>query len=95
MGISSRRIISSKFAFYNGILMKTVTLNIDETLYDTLLAMLNGLPKQKIEIIEQGIDDKAQTREQGKNIMRELSAGLGTSSTPHDGSVNHDNYLYQ
>jgi hypothetical protein len=33
--------------------MKTVTLNIDETLYDTLLAMLQGLPKQKIEIIEQ------------------------------------------
>lgn len=78
-------------------LMKTVTLNIDETLYDTLLAMLNGLPKQKIEIIEQSITDKVQTEqlEQGKNIMRELSAGIGVGSAPHDGSVNHDNYLYQ
>lgn len=75
--------------------MKTITLNIDETLYDTLLAMLNGLPKQKIEIIEQSIDDKTQTRERGKHIMRELAAGLGTSSAPHDGSVNHDDYLYQ
>jgi len=33
--------------------MKTLTLNIDETLYDTLLVMLQGLPKQKIEIIEE------------------------------------------
>ncbi|WP_353570490.1 hypothetical protein [Candidatus Albibeggiatoa sp. nov. BB20] len=89
--------------------MKTVTLNIDETLYDTLLAMLHGLPKQKIEIIEENQKTKAnivnnttmetqiaqEKLEQGKNIMRKLATGLGTSALPHDGSVNHDDYLYR
>lgn len=32
--------------------MKTLQLNIDNSLYDTLLAMLKILPKDKIEIIE-------------------------------------------
>ncbi|WP_353573061.1 hypothetical protein [Candidatus Albibeggiatoa sp. nov. BB20] len=42
--------------------MKTLTLNIDETLYDTLLAMLQGLPKQKIEIIEETENEISESR---------------------------------
>ncbi len=49
--------------------MKTVTLNIDDTLYDTLLAMLQGLPKQKIEIIEE---------DQTKNEILDINQFAGT-----------------
>ena len=37
--------------------MKTLQLTIDDNLYDTLLALLKGLPKNKIKIIE---DSKTQ-----------------------------------
>lgn len=32
--------------------MKTMELHVNESIYDTLLAMLKGLPKKDIEIIE-------------------------------------------
>jgi len=32
--------------------MKTLQLTVDDKLYDTLLSMLKGLPKQQIKIIE-------------------------------------------
>jgi len=32
--------------------MKTLHIKVDDTLYDILLAMLKGLPAQRIEIIE-------------------------------------------
>ncbi len=39
--------------------MKTLRLTVDDYLYDTLLAMLKGLPEQNIKIIE---DSQVQTK---------------------------------
>ena len=36
--------------------MRTLQLSIDDSLYDTLLAMLKELPKQQIKIIEEPLE---------------------------------------
>ena len=36
--------------------MRTLQLTIDDSLYDTLLAMLKGLPPKQIKIIEKNIE---------------------------------------
>ncbi len=43
--------------------MKTLRLTVEDYLYDTLLAMLKGLPKQNIKIIE---DSSVQTKDDEK-----------------------------
>lgn len=53
--------------------MKTLRLNIEDNLYETLLPMLKGLPEEKIEIIEQQSEKRSLSnsdKERPFNIMQ-------------------------
>jgi len=60
--------------------MKTLQLNIEDHLYDTLLAMLKGLPKQDIEIIESTSKELIE-KQPDKNKLAHVMASIAERGT--------------
>ena len=64
--------------------MKTLQLKINDQLYDTLLAMLKGLPKTDIEIIETN-EAMNVSLDKGKPKVLDIMQYAGTIKWPVDG----------
>ena len=65
--------------------MKALQLKINDQLYYTLLAMLKGLPKKDIEIIES--NENTRSSVQNKIVSNKLSATSLRGSLQHSGKT--------
>lgn len=68
--------------------MKTLQLKINDHLYDMLLAMLKGLPKNDIEIIESYEENvKSEAEKKSKIVGNKLSANSLRGCLQHSGKI--------
>ena len=67
--------------------MKALQLKINDQLYDTLLAMLKGLPEKDIEIIESNENVNSIQKKQSKIVSNKLSANSLRGCLQHTGKI--------